>query len=131
MKCYFLLFTICNCSCFPMQRNQYQAILATSGNATYAILLYSTGNDEFNNNYASVGYYWLATNTSTILPGSQTCSIRHIASRSNVNVPGMFVFALDGTEQLSGNLINCSGFVVLQIQFQFVKREMFVWLTAT
>ena len=130
MKCYFLLFIICNYSYFPMQRNQYQAILATSGNATYVILLYSTGHDEFNNNYASVGYYSLSTNTSTILPGSKTCSIRHIASRSNVNVPGMFVFALDGTEPLSGNLINYSVFLSY-ILFQFVKREMLVWLTAT
>ncbi|CAI8044560.1 hypothetical protein GBAR_LOCUS24699 [Geodia barretti] len=30
------------------------------------------------------------------LPGSETCSIIHITSRSNVGIPGMFVFDLDG-----------------------------------
>ena len=28
------------------------------------------------------------------LPGSQTCSIIHIASRSNVGIPGMFVLQI-------------------------------------
>ena len=37
------------------------------------------------------------------LPGSKTCSIIHITSRSNVGIPGMFVFDLDGTHPVFGN----------------------------
>ena len=73
-------------------------MLVTSGNDTYAILLYTGYGDDD----ATVGYNSSVTQTFFTLPDSQSCSIRHIASRSNVNIPGMFVFALDGTQPVSG-----------------------------
>ena len=36
------------------------------------------------------------------LPGSETCSIIHVTLRSNVGIPGMFVFDLDGTHPVFG-----------------------------
>ena len=90
-------------------------MLAQSGNDIYAVCLYAdglmqwtTGNHQqdggtngFGGTAASVGFE--SSRFSYYLPGSRTCSIIHIASRSNVNIPGLFVFLLEaGTEQYFG-----------------------------
>ena len=94
----------------PLQTNTFQAVLAQSGNDTYALYLYADGliqwttatnifggSNGFGGIAADVGF------TNYKLPGSGTCSIIHIASRSNVNIPGLFVFLLEaGTEQYFG-----------------------------
>ena len=96
-------------------------MIAKSGNEAYAIYLYADGlmqwtsgadgTNGFGGYGATVGY--ISMNGSCFsyhynqefidLPGSDTCSIIYINSRSNVGVPGMFVFALDGTEPVFGN----------------------------
>ncbi|CAI8057712.1 Sushi, nidogen and EGF-like domain-containing protein 1 [Geodia barretti] len=86
------------------QTNTFQAVIATSGNETYIMYLYADGlmqwisqnggiNDYGGISTANVGY----SSETFELPGSETCSIIHITSRSNVGIPGMFVFDLDGT----------------------------------
>ena len=100
-----------------LQTNTFQAVLAQSGNDTYALYLYADGliqwttaDDEFggSNGFggiaAVVGIDFYDTDSDYyFLPGSGTCSIIHIASRSNVNIPGLFVFLLEaGTEQYFG-----------------------------
>ena len=100
----------------PLQTNTFQAVLAQSGNDTFALYLYADGliqwttdDDEFggSNGFggiaAVVGFYSYDTDSDYYLPGSGTCSIIHIASRSNVNIPGLFVFLLEaGNEQYFG-----------------------------
>ena len=44
---------------------------------------------------AYVGYYHIQDYYSFSVPGSYSCSIIHIASRSNVGIPGMFVLHLN------------------------------------
>ena len=91
-------------------------MLAQSGNDTYALYLYADGliqwttaddvfggNNGFGGNAAKVGICFRHTNLSYKLPGSGTCSIIHIASRSNVNIPGLLVFLLEaGNKQNFG-----------------------------
>ena len=98
----------------PLQTNTFQAVLAQSGNGTFALYLYADGliqwttadslddgNNGFGGNAAEVGINFGYNNYK--LPGSGTCSIIHIASRSNVNIPGLFVFHLEaGAEQNFG-----------------------------
>ena len=102
----------------PLQTNTFQAVLAQSGNDTYALYLYADGliqwttatnenggSNGFGGDAADVGFYFYDTDSDYYyrLPGSGTCSIIHIASRSNVNIPGLFVFLLEaGTEQYFG-----------------------------
>ena len=97
-------------------------MIAKSENETYVIYLYADGlmqwtsgadgTNGFGGDGATVGYvtmngYCFSTkaeyNDFIFLSGSDTCSIIYINSRSNVGVPGMFVFALDGTEPVFGN----------------------------
>ena len=80
------------------QSNTFQAVVARSGDDTYAIALYTDGllqwtrEDYSSFPHASVGYY--KDGAYFRLPGSATCSIIHTASRTNVNNTGMFVFHL-------------------------------------
>ncbi|CAI8029843.1 Tyrosine-protein kinase transforming protein RYK, partial [Geodia barretti] len=89
------------------QTNTFQAVIATSGNETYIMYLYADGLMQWISEYGGItddGMFtarvvygqWLISATFE-LPGSETCSIIHITSRSNVGIPGMFVFDLDGT----------------------------------
>ena len=97
----------------PLQTNTFQAVLAQSGNNIFALYLYADGliqwttaddyggSNGFGGYAAEVGFNF--SDSYYNLPGSGTCSIIHIASRSNVNIPGLFVFLLEaGTEQYFG-----------------------------
>ena len=91
-------------------------MLAQSGNDTFALYLYADGliqwttadglnggSNGIGGYAADVGFHFHHTNSNYELPGSGTCSIIHIASRSNVNIPGLFVFHLEaGAEQNFG-----------------------------
>ena len=60
------------------------------------------GTNGFGGTVASVGFEFNC-GLSYYLLGSGSCSIIHIASRSNVNIPGLFVFLLEpGTKQYFG-----------------------------
>ena len=81
------------------QSNTFQAVVARSGVDIYAIALYTDGllqwtrEDYIGFPHASVGFYNDGIGES--LPGSETCSIIHTASRTNVDNPGMFVVNLN------------------------------------
>ena len=91
-------------------------MLAQSGNDTYALYLYADGliqwttaknlnggSNGFGGNAANVGIDFGNTNLNYRLSGSGTCSVIHIASRSNVNITGLFVFHLEaGKKQYFG-----------------------------
>ena len=76
-----------------------------AGTETYAIYLYADGMIEWTTgdggtnglggNPAIVGYNAGDGNISYTVPGSQTADIINIASVSNVDEPGMWVFRLD------------------------------------
>ena len=93
-----------------VQSNIFQAVVARSGDDKYVILLYADGLIQWASGgssmlypSASVGY---ALNPYKFtLPGSQTCSIIYIASRSNIGTPGVFVFHLNGTDPIFGNIL--------------------------
>ena len=80
------------------QSNTFQAVVARSGVDIYAIALYTDGllqwtrEDYIGFPHASVGYYKDGADFN--FPGSATCSIIHTASRTNVDIPGVFVFDL-------------------------------------
>ena len=89
-------------NCPLQQINTYQVVLARYGDELYCIFLYADGLMQW---AALDGYFALVAIFHHIhrltmeylhFPGSGTCSIIHIASRSNVGIPGMFVFR--GTE---------------------------------
>ena len=84
-------------------------MLAKSGNDTFAIYLYADGLIQWTTGdyskggingiggtAALVGYEFKPISTGVYydLPGSESCSIIHILSRSNVNISGLFVFLL-------------------------------------
>ena len=91
-----------------------------SGQESYAIYLYADGLIQWTTSdtdgglngiggkAAEVGY--ISTRNSErnseirkfLLPGSETCSIIDIPSRSNVKVPGIMVLPLDGTNPATG-----------------------------
>ena len=92
------------------QFNILQAVVARSGDDIYVISLYADGLIQWASGgssmlypSASVGY--VLNPYKFTLPGSQTCSIIHIASRSNVGIPGIFVFYLNGTDPIFGNIL--------------------------
>ena len=80
-------------------------MIALSGDDTYAIYLYADGfmqwtTGDIHGGVSSLGGAGALVCANRMdegngvdfsLPSSQTCSIIHMPSRSNVNVPGMFV----------------------------------------
>ena len=81
-------------------------MLAISGNHSYVIYLYADGLIQWttSDNQGGIGGisgsgahlgYSRFNIAVFLLSGSSSCDIIRIASRSNVNVPGMFVFKLD------------------------------------
>ena len=89
-------------NCPLQQINTYQVVLARYEDELYCIFLYADGLVQWaalDGYFAQVDFFhrinWLTTEHFRF-PGSGTCSIIHIASRSNVGIPGMFVFR--GTE---------------------------------
>ena len=90
-------------------------------------------------NSAQVGYIWTQFSEfyKYLLPGSQTCSIIEVSSRSNVNISGMFVLApKQGVLPIFGRqyqhlIVTCIVKLMWFVQWKFVKREMFVWWTVT
>ena len=88
------------------QNNTFQCVLAISGNETYAIYLYADGLIQWTTSDVSgvnglggdpalAGYNAGDGIISYTIPGSQTDDIIEIASTSNVNVSGVWVFRLD------------------------------------
>ena len=94
--------------CCILQTNTYQCILATTAADSFVILLYADGEiqwttgDDPNGTNGLGGTEALAginagdgVNHITI-PGSLTPSIINIAQTSNVGIPGVWIFKVDG-----------------------------------
>ena len=84
-------------------------MLAESGNDTFALCLYADGWIDWYYAFVEFRIEPTSANMTTdpfvyTLPGSGSCSILHIASRSNINIPGLYVFLLKhGTEPYFGS----------------------------
>lgn len=88
-----------------LQVNTFQCILATDGISSYSIFLYEDqgiqwttsdrngGIDGLGGNPALVGFD-SGTGTVFNLPGSGTNEILLLGNRSNIDVPGVFVFRI-------------------------------------
>ena len=97
-----------------LQTNTFQCVLAVSGTQSYAIYLYADGLIQWTTGDDSGGMGGLGgtpalagyadkTTTSYTIPGSQTDAILGIASTTNIDVPGMWVFRFDEEELVPPN----------------------------
>ena len=88
-------------------------MLVVSGNESFSIYLFADGSMQWTTSDADGGHRgiggeaaqvgYITTNVQKYLfPGSRTCSIIEVPLRSNVNVPGMFVLALNGSHAVFG-----------------------------
>ena len=85
-------------------------MLATDGLLSFVIFLYADGEIQWTTGEASGGTGGLGGTPAQVgfdagdgiryfaVPGSQTDEIINIASTSNVNIPGMWIFRIDGQE---------------------------------
>ena len=99
------------------QLNTFQCILATNGFNTFAIFLYadgmiqwttgdiSGGNGGLGGTPAQVGFNAGDGVRFAIVPESQTNQIVNIDTTSNVDVPGVWIFRLDGVNVTMGGCI--------------------------
>ena len=97
-----------------MQTNTFQAVLATDGLLSFVIFLYADGEIQWTTGDASGGADGLGGTPAQVgfdagdgiryfaVPGSQTDEIINIASTSNVGIPGMWIFRIDGQEVVAG-----------------------------
>ena len=84
---------------FSLQTNTFQAVVAVSGDETYAIFLYVGSLIQRSENVFAGYSAGSGTNVSYSIPGSLSEAILGIVFTSNVNEPGVWVFRLD-KEQL-------------------------------
>ena len=88
-------------------------MLVVSGNESFSIYLFADGSMQWTTSdadggsrgiggeAAQVGYVTINVKK-YLFPGSRTCSVIEVPLRSNVNVPGMFVLALNGSHPVFG-----------------------------
>ena len=98
----------------PMQTNTFQAVLATDGLLSFVIFLYADGEIQWTTGDASEGTDGLGGTPAQVgfdagdgiryfaVPSSQTDEIINIADTSNVGIPGMWIFRIDGQEVVAG-----------------------------
>ena len=87
--------------------------MATDGLLSFVIFLYADGEIQWATGSASGGTDGLGGTPAQVgfdagdgiryftVPGSQTDEIINIASTSNVNIPGMWIFRIDGREVIA------------------------------
>ena len=97
-----------------LQINTFQCVLAVSGSEVFLIYLYADdliqwttsdidgGINGIGGKSARIGFIWKYNNNMYLIPGSETCSIIEVTSRSNINIPGVFVLAANGTYPVFG-----------------------------
>ena len=89
-------------------------MLTTDGLLSFVIFLYADGEIQWTTGEASGGTDGLGGTPAQVgfdagdgiryfaVPGSQTDEIINIASTSNVGIPGMWIFRIDGQEVVAG-----------------------------
>ena len=95
-----------------LQTNTYQCVLATSATKSFVILLYADGGIQWTTGDASGGVGGLGGTealaginvgdgiNSITIPGSLTPSIINISKTSNVGIPGVWMFEVDGGNRM-------------------------------
>ena len=86
----------------PVQENTLQVVIATNGQASFALFLYS--NIEWGS--ANIGFNAGDGIRSFMIPGALTPQTRNIENGSNVDVPGLYIYRLDQRFVFDGE--NCS-----------------------
>ena len=80
---------------FTLQTNTFQCILATSATSSYVMFLYADGKIQWENG-ALAGINAVDGVNYVTIPGSLTPSIINITQTSNVGIPGVWMFKVDG-----------------------------------
>ena len=83
-----------------LQNNTFQCVVAVGGDHTYAIFLYADGLIQSSRNGQVLAGYsaGINGNSSYTIPGSISQDILKIASTTNIECPGVWVFRLDEEE---------------------------------
>ena len=80
-----------NLNFFKIQTNSFQVVLVSDGQLSF--VFFSYGDIQWGGN-AFIGFN-LGERRNFSVPGSQTASIVDVETRSNVGVPGLFVYRVD------------------------------------
>ncbi|KAI1709165.1 nidogen-like domain-containing protein [Ditylenchus destructor] len=76
--------------------NTFQSLLATDGNQTYAIFMYNAiGWSVEIRRYAKVGFAIREDSKTYLVSGSDRPDISTIGNRSNIGIPGKWIFKID------------------------------------
>eukprot|EP00731_Ephydatia_muelleri_P031789 Em0023g296a len=86
--------------------NTFQCILASNGTASYVLLLYNSTTFSSSNSSFALSKF-IGDTTSYDLPGSETAVVSSLSSTSNVAIPGLWVYKVDGSTILSGDVDEC------------------------
>eukprot|EP00731_Ephydatia_muelleri_P037026 Em0380g6a len=86
--------------------NTFQCILASNGTASYVLLLYNSTTFSSSNGSFALSKF-IGDTTSYDLPGSGTAVVSSLSSTSNVAIPGLWVYKVDGSTILSGDVDEC------------------------
>ena len=96
------------------QTNTFQAVLATDGLRSFVLYLYADGEIQWTSGDSSHGYHGLNGITAqvgfdagngihhTVIPTSYSDAIINVTHTSNVGIPGMWVFRVDGETAVIG-----------------------------
>ena len=97
-----------------MQTNTFQAVLATDGLRSYVIYLYADGEIQWTSGDSSHGFNGLYGKAGQVgfdagdgirhtdIPASYTNAIINVTHTSNVGIPGVWVFRVDGETMVTG-----------------------------
>ena len=84
--------------CFLLQDNTLQVVIATDGQVSFVLYLYS--NIEWG--VANIGFNAGDNVRSFMLPGAWTFQIRNVENGSNVDIPGLYIYRVDRRLVLDG-----------------------------
>ena len=84
--------------CFLLQDNTLQVVIATDGQVSFVLYLYS--NIEWG--FANIGFNAGDNVRSFMLPGARTFQIRNVENGSNVDIPGLYIYRVDRRLVLDG-----------------------------
>ena len=84
---------------FPQTSNTFQVVLATDNVTTVSIFIYDVIRSG---NGAQIGFNAGNGMDSFTLPGAFTSQTLNMDERSNVGVPGVFIYRVDGMHNTAG-----------------------------
>ena len=99
---------------YLLQTNTFQAVLATDGLHSFVLYLYADGEIQWTSGDSDHGVHGIDGTSPqvgfnagdgirhTVIPTSYTSAIINVTQTSNVDIPGMWVFGVDGETVVSG-----------------------------